>query len=171
MLRQSKEKENKNRGWQHRDKVCRTGFMNKKYGISNIRQISRNCYYIGLGIGVIGILCILIIFAMHIPVAEKFPGCFLYTATGVYCPGCGGTRAVYALLRGDIIKSLYYHPFVVYAAVYYILYEASHTLDLITHGKVRGLYFCPPYFYIGAVLIVVQCIIKNILKFRFGFIL
>ena len=145
--------------------------MNKKYGISNIKQVSRHCYYAGLGIGFLGIICILVISAMHIPVMEKLPGCVLYTATGIYCPGCGGTRSVYALLRGDIIKSLYYHPFVFYMAVYYLPYEVSHTLDLITRGKVRGLYFCPPYFYIGAALIVVQWIIKNILKFQFGFIL
>lgn len=38
--------------------------------------------------------------------------------TGLYCPGCGGTRAVKALLRGQIGMSLYYHPFVLYLTVW-----------------------------------------------------
>jgi hypothetical protein len=29
------------------------------------------------------------------------PGCLLHRTTGLHCPGCGGTRAFYALLRGD----------------------------------------------------------------------
>ncbi|MFR1833570.1 MAG: DUF2752 domain-containing protein [Lachnospiraceae bacterium] len=43
--------------------------------------------------------------------------CLFRLFTGLYCPGCGGTRAVQALLSGQIGKSLYYHPFVLYAAV------------------------------------------------------
>ena len=27
------------------------------------------------------------------------PTCFLYTSTGIYCPGCGGTRAAEALVN------------------------------------------------------------------------
>ena len=28
--------------------------------------------------------------------------CPIHAATGIYCPGCGGTRAVKAVLRGDL---------------------------------------------------------------------
>lgn len=37
---------------------------------------------------------------------DLLPGCFLYETTSIYCPGCGGTRAVYALLHGDILLCL-----------------------------------------------------------------
>ena len=45
--------------------------------------------------------------AMHNP---HVPGatyvCPLFAMTGIYCPGCGGTRAVYDLAHGDIVGAL-----------------------------------------------------------------
>jgi hypothetical protein len=35
-----------------------------------------------------------------------FPGCPLRELTGLDCPGCGGTRALHALTRGDIGTAL-----------------------------------------------------------------
>ena len=49
--------------------------------------------------------------------AVKDLPCLFRVFTGLYCPGCGGTRAVRALLSGQIIKSLYFHPFVLYMTV------------------------------------------------------
>jgi len=31
-----------------------------------------------------------------------YPVCPLYAVTGLYCPGCGGLRAVHALVHGDL---------------------------------------------------------------------
>lgn len=43
--------------------------------------------------------------------------CLFYRATGIYCPGCGGTRAVKYLLEGKLLKSLWYHPLVGYVVL------------------------------------------------------
>ena len=42
--------------------------------------------------------------------------CLFRSLTGLYCPGCGGTRALRFLLKGDVMKSLWYHPLVGYMA-------------------------------------------------------
>ena len=37
-------------------------------------------------------------------------GCPFKALTGIPCPGCGGTRALYAILHGDILEALYINP-------------------------------------------------------------
>ncbi len=42
--------------------------------------------------------------AAHDPAAagSHFPPCLFHLSTGLWCPGCGLTRATHALLRGDV---------------------------------------------------------------------
>ena len=35
------------------------------------------------------------------------PKCMFHQLTGLYCPGCGATRALSALLHGDVLVSLH----------------------------------------------------------------
>ncbi|MFO7243402.1 MAG: DUF2752 domain-containing protein [Actinomycetes bacterium] len=44
----------------------------------------------------------------HIPGATYV--CPFYALTGMYCPGCGGTRAVYDLAHGDVLGALSMNP-------------------------------------------------------------
>jgi len=36
-----------------------------------------------------------------------YPQCLLYQTTGIYCAGCGATRAMYALLHGRVLVALH----------------------------------------------------------------
>jgi hypothetical protein len=57
-----------------------------------------------------------------------YPQCLLYNATGVYCAGCGATRAIHALLHGRVIEALHDNALFV-AALPLLLYVAgSHAL-------------------------------------------
>ena len=56
-----------------------------------------------------------------------YPQCLLYNATGLYCAGCGATRALYALLHGRILTALHDNvlfiallPLVLYALGTYV---------------------------------------------------
>ena len=50
-----------------------------------------------------------------------YPQCLLYNATGIYCAGCGATRAMYALLHGRVLEALHDNALFV-AALPFLLY-------------------------------------------------
>jgi hypothetical protein len=53
-----------------------------------------------------------------------YPQCLLYNATGLYCAGCGATRAIHALLHGRVIEALHDNALFV-AALPLLLYVAG----------------------------------------------
>lgn len=92
-----------------------------------------------------------------------FPPCILHSLTGYYCPGCGGTRAVKALLHGHIFTSLYYHPIVAYTAVVGGWFMISQTISRLSHGKRKGMHYRDVYMWIALAIVVVNCLVKNLI--------
>lgn len=43
------------------------------------------------------------------------PPCSFHALTGLYCPGCGSTRALHALLHGDVTQAMAMNPLLVIA--------------------------------------------------------
>ena len=131
-------------------------------------RLARNCYYVCLGIIAVSAIACLILHVLDIAPTEVIDSpCVWITFLGVYCPGCGGTRAVEALLRGELLHSFLYHPLVLYTVVLVTVYVISHTLNIISKGRVRAMLFRGIYLYLMIAIILVQWIAKNILKLVF----
>ena len=81
-----------------------------------------NLYYCGIVLPLAGILFLALLRLLKIPLNHILLPCIFHKLTGLYCPGCGGTRAVYWLLKGNVAYSLHYHSIVLYGAVLYVWY-------------------------------------------------
>src|SRR5476649_1855147 len=57
-----------------------------------------------------------------------YPQCLLYNATGIYCAGCGITRAIHALLHGRVIEAL--HDNALFVAVLPLLFYVAGSYAL-----------------------------------------
>jgi hypothetical protein len=53
--------------------------------------------------------------------AKFFPKCPLHALTGLYCPGCGSTRAAHHLLHGDLAGAFAMNPLMVASAPVLVL--------------------------------------------------
>ena len=118
----------------------------------------------------IGLILIYILFStlsgFHI--TKYLLPCILHSLTGLYCPGCGGTRAVISLLHGNLLYSMLYHPFVPYAAIICGWFMISQSIERISRHKLRiGMHYHDCYLWIAITLVVLNFIIKNVLLLVF----
>ena len=96
------------------------------------------------------------------------PPCMIHAVTGIYCPGCGGTRAAYALLCGKPLLSLYYHPIVLYTVVVGAAFLVTQTIGRLSRGRFRAVvHFRPVYLWIALALVVINCFVKNFILLYF----
>lgn len=67
-----------------------------------------------------------------------FPSCPSYTYLNIYCPGCGNTRSVQHLLKGDIPGSIRFNPIPLLGIILSILAY----IELITYvfGRHRKIF-------------------------------
>ena len=93
-------------------------------------------------------------FAARDPYSDTiFPPCIVLHLFGVQCSGCGGTRAMYSLLHGDVATSLAMNPIVV--AGYITLAVSLVGAILWQRGRRRSsqvLYWIAGTVTVGAIL-------------------
>ena len=121
-------------------------------------------YYIGK---IVLVLMIAVAIFMKTDFGYRFfmegGGCAFEKATGIICPGCGGTRAAYALLNFKFIQAFIYHPALVYAIIAYSVFMVKCFIN-----KHFGLFYMKYNrlmlaIYTGIALIIVQWIVKVVL--------
>ena len=99
----------------------------------------------------------------------SLPPCVLYTYFGLYCPGCGGTRAFISLLHGHFLQSLWYHPLVPYSALLFGAFMFTQALARLTRFRYfHGLRFHNWYLYVALGIVGVNFILKNVLLLVWG---
>ncbi len=137
------------------------------------RSVDKTLYILGLIFALLLFTFLFLVHSgrLHFDPTGVVPPCLFHRVSGLYCPGCGGTRAVHALLEGNLIASFLYHPFVPYAAVLYALFMVSHTVEWIAARKkssretrfTKGLSLNSGYLFAGILLILLQWMVKNLL--------
>jgi len=102
-------------------------------------------------------------------ILDIMPPCILHSFTGLYCPGCGGTRAFVALSHGQIFKSFYYHPLIVYTVVCFVWYFTKRATKAISGGKVNiPILKQTTLISIAAIIVIVNWLLRNILQLGWG---
>ena len=63
-----------------------------------------------------------------------YPQCPVFRYLHMYCPGCGATRALYALFHGRLVEALHYNVFVV-LVLPPVMYVLTKTYWRILRGE------------------------------------
>jgi hypothetical protein len=117
-----------------------------------------------LAITVAGIAAVIYSFN---PSAHNFyPVCQFHRLTGLNCPGCGGTRAAYALLHGEVATAL--RDNALFVAGLPILAARAGWLALNRwRGRTNGPFFPPRWLLPLLVVVAVFGVLRNLPAFAF----
>lgn len=125
--------------------------------------------FIWVNIGCILLFAGLMIWKYSPAVLSLQTPCMFHELLHLYCPGCGGTRAVYALLRFDILGSLAYHPFVLFVTVILLEYYIGAIITLIRNNGKHYYYLRTWFCYVALGIVVINFVLRNLLLVRFHY--
>lgn len=96
-----------------------------------------------------------------------YPKCLFHLLTGMHCPGCGATRAVGALVQGDLPQALAYNVLLVVFLPVIVVAGYRQARQLWTGAPARGwrLSFWMSYAVMG--LIVAYWFLRNVPMYPF----
>ena len=127
-------------------------------------------FYI-IGWTVLGVIAAYFLFCSitEFQLTRHLAPCFFHAMTGLYCPGCGGTRAVLLFLHGNFLKSFLYHPIVIYTVLVGGYFMISQTIGRIAKKEFRFvLHYHDWMLWVAMILIIANFFIKNLFLLVWG---
>lgn len=94
--------------------------------------------------------------------------CWFYSRHHIYCPGCGCTRSLIALLRGEILHALYWNPAVPYTVGLILSYLVSQTVWRLRGRQGWVLRYDGWWFPVLFLILAGNCILRNVLWWCFA---
>lgn len=99
------------------------------------KELLRDFIIINVAAGGAILVMLIVLLLQRYDILPSFP-CAFHELFQIYCPGCGGTRALFELSQGYILKSLYCNPAVFLGAVLILYYEIGAIVTIIkNNGK------------------------------------
>jgi hypothetical protein len=99
--------------------------------------------------------------------SSAYPQCPLRALTGYDCPGCGLTRAVFALMHGDMARAIDHNVFVVVLLPLAILAFASWTARRLGYSPPRLPRWRPWMGWVAGAAVFGFLILRNLPGFEY----
>ncbi len=101
------------------------------------------------------------------PATHKiYPACQFHQLTGLNCPGCGMTRAAYALLHGEFLAALHDNALFVFALGALAIRGGWLGWNKL-RGRVNGGFFPAKFLWLLLVVALVFTVLRNLPDFAF----
>lgn len=128
-------------------------------------------FLVGLLMLALGLLYVLIYLIFNIDLYRLTPlygrPCHFQQLTGLYCPGCGCTRSLLALSRGNPVTSVYYHPLPLYVVLLYLNFMIRYIFSALVPEefpiRLKPARYRLLYVILLAVLLIGNWILRNVL--------
>jgi hypothetical protein len=122
--------------------------------------------FAGAALAFAGIGAVAVLYFFDPTKSHFYPVCQFYQLTGLYCPGCGATRASYQLLHGNFLMALHDNAL-------YVISLAALAVRALWVGKQKigrqyVRFFIPPLaLWVFLAMAVVFVVLRNLPAFSF----
>ena len=89
------------------------------------------------------------------------PECQFYNWTGLYCPGCGATRAVIALMSGDILLSLRQNALIVVLLLVALALYIELLLKVVFEKRFKSPVLNLKFLWIFLIVFAIYSVVRN----------
>lgn len=120
--------------------------------------------------GIVGVVVLFAFAGMILQRMDIIPNmpCIVHDIFRIYCPGCGGTRAIFALLKGNVVESIYSNPAIVLGTTLVLYYEVGVLLTLIKRNGKRYYSTSIVPIVIFVIIVMVFAVVRNYLLIACG---
>ena len=136
---------------------------------NRLGETDRVFYEIGIVALCICAAAVLLYFCTGINLLTIGYPCIFNKLTHLCCPGCGGTRAIRALLKGNIRRCFYDYPPLLFGITVYAVFMARCFLYIHFGVRKSKNGAIVKYFYIFVALVLVQWIVKLVAQICFDY--
>lgn len=89
----------------------------------------------------------------------SIPECPIYKYFRFFCPACGCTRSIIALINFNFVQSFLYNPIILYVLFMSSLYLFVEFLNIIFKKNINLPWKL--FIYIGLIILAVNCLLQN----------
>jgi hypothetical protein len=134
--------------------------------ISPSKTLPSNARFAAVVLVVTGLVIMAMVYFFNPSAHSFYPVCQFHRLTGLNCPGCGATRALYALLHGDFSTALRDNVLLVVAIPVVAARGAWFALNRL-RGRPNGKFFPPSLLIPLLVVMGVFGVLRNLPMFSF----
>lgn len=132
---------------------------NKRKGIRNLVLLN------------LGLLCVFAAFLLYALTLKRitvpYVYCLMYSLFHLYCPFCGGTRAIFDILNLDMLSAIKHNVFLIYLIIAFVFYDIR-ALSMILKGQ-KNAFSVPKWLWmLTVILFAVFFVVRNLLMIAFG---
>ena len=131
-----------------------------------ISRTNPNVWFAGIILAVATAGGAAVIFFFNPATHSFYPVCQFHRLTGLNCPGCGGTRAVYALLHGEFFTTLRDNALLVGGLIFFAL-RAIWFAAAKSRARSNAEFFPVKFFWMLLVIMMVFAVLRNLPAFAF----
>jgi hypothetical protein len=95
-----------------------------------------------------------------------YPVCQFHKLTGLNCPGCGATRALFALLHGRFLQALHDNALFVFSLAAFAIWSAPFVWKKLRHQP-ASLNLPPKFLWTFLGVAIVFAVLRNLPAFAF----